>query len=90
MAPNQFDAIIRRDCTNGETVCYPLSPGIQLGKCLSKLVFPKPRKPIQCQRGVPSGALQIAMTQVVRKRSGVVVVVGELVAGAMPKHVRMH
>jgi hypothetical protein len=53
------------------------------------LVPPELRKPSFCQRRVPGGRLQIAMTETVRQRSSVVTIIGELVSATMTQHVGM-
>ena len=54
------------------------------------LVLPEPRERPFGQRGIPRSRLQIAMPEIVRQRSRVVAIVGELVSGRMPQYVRMH
>jgi hypothetical protein len=49
------------------------------------LVLPELYKPSFCRRRVPCGRLQIAMPEIVRQRSGVVSIIGELVAARMAK-----
>jgi hypothetical protein len=57
---------------------------------LRVLVPPELGEPIRCQRRVPCRALQIAVAEVVRQRPCVVAIVGELVAGRVPQHVRVN
>jgi len=55
----------------------------------ASLVRPELREPTFGQRSVPRSRLQIAMTEVVRQRSRIMTIVGELKSGRMSQHMRM-
>ena len=69
----------------GELHCIVRFKGTRLS-----LILPKPREPIRRQRRIPRRRLQIPMPKIMRQRAGVMPVIGQLVSGRMPQHVRMH
>jgi hypothetical protein len=61
-----------------------------LGLELRQLVLPKSIKSIRRKRSVSGGRLQISMAQIMRKRPGVLPIIGELIAGRMSQHMRVN
>jgi hypothetical protein len=54
------------------------------------LVLPEPLEPPRRKGGISGCALQIAMAEIMRKASGIVSIVGELIAGAVSQHMRVN
>jgi hypothetical protein len=61
-----------------------VSPSAVWSTDLRGLVLPEPRKAIRRKRCVSRGRLQIAVPQIMRQRSGVLSLIGELVSCGMP------
>ena len=63
---------------------------INLSQARYRLVLPKPLEPLGAELRVSHGVPNIFVPQVLLHGARVVAVVGELVAGGMPQHVRMN
>src|SRR5262245_45569464 len=54
-----------------------------------KLISPEVAEPVGRKLGVPDGVLDVLVAEIVLQGSGVMPIVGELIAARMPQHVRM-